>query len=28
MDDYSSQAVTLFRSLNKDDQKIFMKIIE
>lgn len=28
MDDYSSQVVTLFRSLSKDDQKIFMKIIE
>lgn len=28
MDDYSSQAVTLFRSLSKDNQKIFMKIIE
>lgn len=28
MDDYSRQALTLFRNLNKDDQAIFMKIIE
>lgn len=27
-DDYSRQAVTLFRSLSKNDQSIFMKIIE
>ena len=28
IDDYARQAVTLFRSLSKNDQTVFMKIIE